>query len=129
MIVVEGGGWARGDSLCTLGGFHKTKIHLKITDKNQLETKQKKRQRYGDSEEHRFKEIIQILKEKNNNLSNRKESNIWNRNKRTYLFLKSFYLFLERGEGRVKDLERNINAQEKLQSIAAHTLPTLEHVP
>ena len=33
------------------------------------------------------------------------------------------YLFLERGEGREKERERNIDVREKRQSIASHTHP------
>ena len=39
-------------------------------------------------------------------------------------FLKDFiYLFLERGEGREEERERNINVREKHWSVASHTRP------
>ena len=48
---------------------------------------------------------------------------------RTVTFILSFlkdltYLFLERGEGREKEGERNIDVREKYQSVAPHTPPT-----
>ena len=36
------------------------------------------------------------------------------------------YLFLERGEGREKERDRNINVPEKHQSIVSHMLPTAD---
>ena len=37
-----------------------------------------------------------------------------------YLFLKILFSFLERGEGRKKERERNIDVWEKYQSVASH---------
>ena len=44
---------------------------------------------------------------------------------------KRFYLFLERGEGREKDRERNIDVREIHQSVASRTPPSgdLAHNP
>ena len=40
------------------------------------------------------------------------------------VFLKGFInLFLERGEGREKERERNISVREKHQSVASHVSP------
>ena len=46
-------------------------------------------------------------------------------------FLNFIYLFLERGEGKEKDRERNISVGETHGSVASHTLPTgeLAHNP
>ena len=49
-----------------------------------------------------------------------------------FYFLNDFiYLFLERGEGRKKEKERNIPMQEKQWSVASHMLSTgdLAHNP
>ena len=41
------------------------------------------------------------------------------------IFFKDFiYLFLESGEGREKERERNIGAREKHRSVASYTPPT-----
>ena len=37
--------------------------------------------------------------------------------------LKDFYLFLEKGEGKKKERERNIDVREKHWSVASHTHP------
>ena len=40
-------------------------------------------------------------------------------------FLKDFvHLFLERGKGREKERERNVDVRENYQSVASHTLST-----
>ena len=39
----------------------------------------------------------------------------------------NFYLFLERGEGREKEKERNINVREKHQSVASLLCPDQGH--
>ena len=46
-------------------------------------------------------------------------------------FLNFIYLFLERGEGKEKDRERNISEGKTHGSVASHTLPTgeLAHNP
>ena len=40
-----------------------------------------------------------------------------------HLFFQRFYFFLERGEGREKERERNINVREKYRSVSSHTCP------
>ena len=52
----------------------------------------------------------------------------WSRKERypAISFLKHFiYLILERGGGRKKEGERNIDVREKHQSVASHTCPDL----